>query len=179
MALRWIQPARPRRPNSPAAACSKNLDLAELSRHRLGPLLPDLGPRRPLPAILDDAVVGEQARKVFADAQALLRRSSMAAGCRPMPSSASTRRRARGADDIRIGDAMTWHGLRMQTERPVVDGVKRPNRCLSDFIDPAGDHIGVFAVTAGLGVDKEAEFLAQHDDYNAIMLQGPGRPPLA
>ena len=54
---------------------------------------------------------------------------------------------------------MTWRGLRMQSVRPVVDGVKRPNRCLADFIAPKGsgmaDHIGVFAVTAGLGVDKK------------------------
>ncbi|MFX8086698.1 vitamin B12 dependent-methionine synthase activation domain-containing protein, partial [Acinetobacter baumannii] len=60
----------------------------------------------------------------------------------------------------------------MQSERPVVDGVKRPNRCLADFVAEQGDHIGLFAVTAGLGVDKkEAEFLATHDDYAAIMLK--------
>ncbi|MFO1225343.1 vitamin B12 dependent-methionine synthase activation domain-containing protein, partial [Roseateles sp.] len=151
----------------------KNLDLAELSRYiDWGPFFQTWDLAGPYPAILDDAVVGEQARKVFADAQALLKKiidgrwlqAHAVFGLYP-----ATRQ---GADDIRIGDAMTWHGLRMQTERPVVDGVKRPNRCLSDFIDPAGDHIGVFAVTAGLGVDKkEAEFLAQHDDYNAIMLK--------
>jgi len=71
---------------------------------------------------------------------------------------------------------MTWRGLRLQTVRPVVDGVKRPNRCLADFIAPKdsglADHIGLFAVTAGLGVDKkEAQFLADHDDYSAIMLK--------
>jgi 5-methyltetrahydrofolate--homocysteine methyltransferase len=70
---------------------------------------------------------------------------------------------------------MTWHGLRMQSARPVVDGVKRPNRCLADFVAPKGsvpDYIGLFAVTAGLGVDKkEAQFLADHDDYSAIMLK--------
>ena len=73
---------------------------------------------------------------------------------------------------------MTWRGLRMQTERPVVDGVKRPNRCLADFVAPKGvkpDYVGLFAVTAGLGVDKkEAQFLADHDDYSAIMLKALG-----
>jgi 5-methyltetrahydrofolate--homocysteine methyltransferase len=64
----------------------------------------------------------------------------------------------------------------MQSERPVVEGVKRPNRCLSDFVaeetDNVSDHVGLFAVTAGLGVDKkEVEFLATHDDYSAIMLK--------
>jgi 5-methyltetrahydrofolate--homocysteine methyltransferase len=88
-----------------------------------------------------------------------------------------------GDDDIEIyTDAtrsevlMTWRGLRVQTVRPVVDGVKRPNRCLADFVAPKdsglADHIGLFAVTAGLGVDKkEAQFLADHDDYSAIMLK--------
>jgi 5-methyltetrahydrofolate--homocysteine methyltransferase len=71
---------------------------------------------------------------------------------------------------------MIWHGLRLQSERPVVDGVKRPNRCLSDFVAPLAsgkpaDHIGLFAVTVH-GVDaKEAEFLKQHDDYSAILLK--------
>jgi 5-methyltetrahydrofolate--homocysteine methyltransferase len=63
----------------------------------------------------------------------------------------------------------------MLTERPVVDGVKRPNRCLADFVAPRGvrpDYVGMFAVTAGLGVEKkERQFLADHDDYSAIMLK--------
>ena len=59
---------------------------------------------------------------------------------------------------------------------PVVDGVKRPNRCLADFIAPKGsgkdDYIGLFAVTAGLGVEKkERQFAADLDDYSAIMLK--------
>jgi 5-methyltetrahydrofolate--homocysteine methyltransferase len=57
----------------------------------------------------------------------------------------------------------------------VVDGVRRPNRCLADFVAPRGvkaDYVGVFAVTAGLGCDKkEKQFLADHDDYSAIMLK--------
>ena len=60
-------------------------------------------------------------------------------------------------DDTRTEVLMTWHGLRMQTERPVVDGpggekIRRPNRCLADFVAPRGvkpDYIGLFAVTAG------------------------------
>ena len=70
----------------------------------------------------------------------------------------------------------TWRGLRMQTVRPVVDGVMRPNRCLADYIAPKGsgvaDHIGVFAVTAGIGTEKkEKQFIDDHDDYSAIMLK--------
>jgi len=71
---------------------------------------------------------------------------------------------------------MTWRGLRTQTERPVVDGVRRPNRCLADFVAPKAsglaDHVGLFAVTAGLGVEKkEKQFLDDHDDYSAIMFK--------
>jgi 5-methyltetrahydrofolate--homocysteine methyltransferase len=57
----------------------------------------------------------------------------------------------------------------------VIDGVKRPNRSLADFIAPKGlkpDYIGLFAVTAGLGVEKkEKQFTDDHDDYSAIMLK--------
>jgi 5-methyltetrahydrofolate--homocysteine methyltransferase len=63
----------------------------------------------------------------------------------------------------------------MQTERPVIDGVRRPNRCLADFVAPKGvasDYVGAFAVTAGLGVEKkEKQFADDHDDYSAIMLK--------
>ncbi|HET7868009.1 MAG TPA: vitamin B12 dependent-methionine synthase activation domain-containing protein, partial [Burkholderiaceae bacterium] len=79
------------------------------------------------------------------------------------------------ADESRSEVLMTWHGLRLQTERPVVDGQRRPNRCLADHVAPKGvrpDYIGLFAVTAGHGVDrKEAQFMADHDDYSAIMLK--------
>jgi 5-methyltetrahydrofolate--homocysteine methyltransferase len=82
------------------------------------------------------------------------------------------------ADESRSQVLMRWAPLRMQSERPVVDGVKRPNRSLADFIAPRAevggkdDYIGLFAVTAGLGIEKkEAQFLADHDDYSAIMLK--------
>jgi 5-methyltetrahydrofolate--homocysteine methyltransferase len=157
----------------------KNLDLAELARYiDWGPFFQTWDLAGPYPAILDDEVVGTEARKVFADAQAMLKKiidgrwlqAHAVFGLYPA---------ARVNEDdiaIRSEPPMVWRGLRMQSERPVVDGVKRPNRCLSDFVadETAGvtDHVGLFAVTAGLGVDKkEAEFLAAHDDYAAIMLK--------
>jgi 5-methyltetrahydrofolate--homocysteine methyltransferase len=79
------------------------------------------------------------------------------------------------ADESRREAVLRWRPLRMQTERPVVDGVRRPNRCLADFVAPRGvrdDYVGLFAVTAGLGVErKAAQFEADHDDYSAIMLK--------
>jgi 5-methyltetrahydrofolate--homocysteine methyltransferase len=79
-------------------------------------------------------------------------------------------------DESRTEVAMTWYGMRQQTEKQVIDGVMRPSRCLADFIAPQGsgvqDYIGLFAVTAGIGVDKkEKYFLDDLDDYSAITLK--------
>jgi 5-methyltetrahydrofolate--homocysteine methyltransferase len=78
-------------------------------------------------------------------------------------------------DESRSEVAMTWYGLRQQTEKQEIDGVMRPSRCLADFVAPKGvkaDYAGMFAVTAGIGVDKkEKYFLDDHDDYSAIMLK--------
>ena len=49
-------------------------------------------------------------------------------------------------------------------------GDSRPNRCLADYVASAGDHLGAFAVTAGLGLDElTARFEAEHDDYRSII----------
>src|SRR5581483_3558480 len=51
-------------------------------------------------------------------------------------------------------------------------GDSRPNRSLADYVAPAGDHVGAFAVTAGIGADElAARFSAEHDDYRAIMVK--------
>ena len=81
-------------------------------------------------------------------------------------------------DDTRSQVALTWHGLRQQTEKPEYTDEHgqtrlRPSRCLADFVAPGGrDHVGAFAVTTGIGADKkDAQFLAAHDDYSSIMLK--------
>jgi 5-methyltetrahydrofolate--homocysteine methyltransferase len=135
----------------------------------------------PYPAILNDEVVGEQARQVFSDAQKMLKRlvdgrwltANAVVGLYPAQ---------RQGDDIvlytdesRTDVALTWYGLRQQTERPITDGAHRPSRALSDFVaapDQAPDYVGCFAVTAGIGADAKAQaFEAAQDDYNAIMLK--------
>ena len=136
----------------------------------------------PYPAILQDEVVGEQARNVFADAQAMLKRmidgrwltANAVVGLYPA--------QRVGEDDIALYTseardtvAMTWHGMRQQTEKQMVDGVMRPSRCLADFVaTPAqgADYVGLFAVTAGIGADARAQgFEDAQDDYNAIMVK--------
>jgi len=136
------------------------------------------------PDILHDEVVGDSARKVFDDAQRMLKRIIEGRWLQCHGVMALLPAQSVG-DDIEIyadeasanlrRPAMVWRGLRLQSERPVVEGVTRPNRCLSDFVAPAGsglrDHIGLFAVSCQGVEKKEAQFLAGHDDYGAIMLK--------
>ncbi|MBA4109718.1 MAG: methionine synthase [Leptothrix sp. (in: Bacteria)] len=161
----------------------KNQDLAELVPYiDWGPFFQTWDLAGPYPAILDDAVVGIEARKVLADAQALLKKivegrwltAHGVIGLFPA-NTVDDDTIEIYRDESRTEVLMTWSPLRMQSERPVVDGVKRANRSLADFVAPKGtkpDYIGLFAVTAGLGIEKkDAEFLAKHDDYSSIMLK--------
>jgi 5-methyltetrahydrofolate--homocysteine methyltransferase len=161
----------------------KNYDLAEIAQYiDWGPFFQTWDLAGPFPAILDDAVVGEQARKVYADGQAMLQKiidgrwvtANAVLGLYPA-NSVNDDDIALYADASRQQVAMTWHGLRQQTEKQRIEGVMRPSRCLADFVAPSGagnDHVGVFAVTAGIGADKRAAaFEAAHDDYSAIMLK--------
>ena len=78
-------------------------------------------------------------------------------------------------DESRSQVAMTWFGLRQQTEKQVIEGVMRPSRCLADFVAPRGvaqDYAGLFAVTTGIGAEKKDKyFMDDHDDYSSIMLK--------
>lgn len=135
------------------------------------------------PAILTDDIVGESARRVLSDGQRMLKRLIEGRWLTANGVIALYPANTVNDDDIEIyaDEArdkvlMTWRGLRMQSVRPVVDGVMRPNRCLADYVAPKGsgvaDHIGLFAVTTGLGVDKKEKlFLDDLDDYSAIMLK--------
>ncbi|NGY60100.1 methionine synthase [Lentzea sp. NEAU-D13] len=70
-------------------------------------------------------------------------------------------------DDIQLENGTLIPMLRQQTQKPL----SRPNRCLSDYVAPEGDHIGGFAVTI-LGADElAAKYEAKHDDYRAIMVK--------
>ena len=133
------------------------------------------------PAILTDEVVGDAATKLFSEAQAMLKKVIDGRWLTANGVVALLPANTVNDDDIEIytdetrsQTAFTWYGMRQQTVKPVIDGVPRPNQCLSDFIAPKGvdDYIGLFAVTAGLGIEKhEKRFEAAHDDYSSIMLK--------
>ncbi len=130
------------------------------------------------PRILEDEVVGEQARALFADAQAMLDKliseklitASATLGFWPA--------NRNGSDDIdlftdesRSEVLATLHHLRQQMDKPNGE----PNLCLADYVAPPGaaaDYVGAFCVTTGHGVDALSEqYLAEHDDYNSILLK--------
>jgi 5-methyltetrahydrofolate--homocysteine methyltransferase len=134
------------------------------------------------PAILDDEIVGAEARKVYADAQAMLDKLIKGQWLQADAVVAFYPANTLGDDIVLYSDEtrqhplFVWHNLRQQSERPVIDGVRRPNRCLADYVAPKDsgvpDYLGCFAVTTGHGVEKKvAEFQAKHDDYSAIMLK--------
>jgi 5-methyltetrahydrofolate--homocysteine methyltransferase len=128
------------------------------------------------PAILDDKIVGEAARGLYADAQKMLKeivdngwfKARACVGFWPANST---------GDDIAVfGDASrgqsieTLHTIRQQLARR--EG--RFNTALADFVAPAGhaDHIGAFVVTAGIGEDEVADrFKNANDDYSSILVK--------
>jgi 5-methyltetrahydrofolate--homocysteine methyltransferase len=172
---------RPEKPAFLGLKHLKNYDLAEIAAHiDWGPFFQTWDLAGAYPGILQDAVVGAEARKVFADAQAMLKRIISGKWLRAngvfgiFPANS-----ANHGEDIEIyADArrdrvlMTWHNLRQQNRKPTGN----PNLCLGDFVAPretgVADYVGAFAVTAGLGIDQRVKaYEDKHDDYNAILLK--------
>src|ERR687889_203654 len=131
------------------------------------------------PKILSDPEKGTEARKLFGDAQALLDRIVAERWLRAraviglFPANALPNDDVEVyADESRDRALTTLHFLRQQKGKPP----GRPNRSLADFVAPKEtgleDHIGFFAVTAGIGAEEAARrFEEEHDDYNAIMVK--------
>jgi 5-methyltetrahydrofolate--homocysteine methyltransferase len=170
----------PPRPKYIGRRTFKHYDLAEIATYiDWTPLFQTWSLFGQFPAILDDKVVGEQARQVYADAQAMLKRiiegrwltANGVAAFYPA-NQVNDEDIEVYADESRSRVLFTWRNLRQQ-------GVKREgvsNKCLADYIAPKdsgiADYIGLFAVTGGLGIEKkEAEFAAANDDYSSIMLK--------
>ncbi|CAH6861469.1 cobalamin-dependent methionine synthase [Vibrio chagasii] len=129
------------------------------------------------PAILDHEEVGEEAKRLFKDANELLDRVEKeklleARGmCAMFPANSVGDDIEVYTDESRTEVLKVLHNLRQQTEKP-----KGFNYCLSDYIAPKesgkADWIGGFAVTGGIGERELAdEYKANGDDYNAIMIQ--------
>jgi 5-methyltetrahydrofolate--homocysteine methyltransferase len=139
------------------------------------------------PAILDDEIVGKEARQLFDDAVPFLERMvkerwlTARCVCGFFPANRV------GDDDIAIYSDearsevnATLHMIRQQMQRSGQNkgkvGAQQPNLSLADYVAPADsqkrDYVGAFAVTAGVGIDEHIErFEADHDDYSSIMLK--------
>lgn len=128
------------------------------------------------PTIFNHEKHGEEARKLFADAEKLLDEIASQnllqpkAVCGFFPANRVGDDVQLYLDDARTQTLTTLHFLRQQIEK--TDGT--PNWCLADFVAPQGkpDYVGAFAVTTGHGLDAIVKrFKAQLDDYNAIMAE--------
>lgn len=131
------------------------------------------------PAILQDPVVGESARTLYADAQAMLHKLVSEGRIEARAAFGFWPANADGDDIVLWTDpsaterVATLHMLRQQLDKK---GDGRPNSCLADYVAPVGsgvmDYMGAFAVTTGHGVEAlAAEYRAAHDDYSAILVQ--------
>ena len=161
-----------------------NIDLALIAQYiDWGPFFQTWDLAGFYPAILTDEVVGDAATKVFAEAQVMLKKIIDGRWLTANGVVSLLPANTINDDDIEIYTddtrktvAFTYYGMRQQTVKPVIDGVARPNQCLSDFIAPKStgvdDYIGIFAVTAGLGIEKiEKRFIDAQDDYSGIMFK--------
>ena len=169
---------KPTKPKFIGKRVFKNFDLAELEPFiDWAPFFQTWDLAGPFPAILEDDVVGDEAKKVFADGQAMLKKiiegrwltANAVVGLFPAQRVGDDI--VLYADEARQQQVMTWYGLRQQTVKPN----NNPNRCLSDFVadqTQAADYVGLFAVTTGIGSEKqEKRFTDAHDDYSAILFK--------
>lgn len=131
------------------------------------------------PAILDDKVVGEEARKLLAEGQAMMKKVIDGRWLTANGVIAFYPANTVNDEDIEIYRdesrsevLFTWRNLRQQQEKR--EGIDY--KCLADYIAPKStgitDYIGMFAVTGGLGIEKhDQRFLDNNDDYSSIMLK--------
>lgn len=123
------------------------------------------------PKIFNDAERGAEAKKLFDDAQKMLKQLIAEKWLKAKAVIGIYPAKAKG-DDVELSvnhESVVFHTLRQQTKKPA----GQYNVALSDFISPASqDYIGAFALTTGIGIDEHvARFEKDHDDYSAIMLK--------
>ncbi len=170
----------PPRPRQPGIQVFRNYPLDELARYiDWTPFFMTWELAGKYPRILDDEVVGKEARKLHEDALSMLNRLIAEKWLTARAVIGLFPANTVGEDDIEIytddsrrGELMVIHTLRQQQRKP--DG--QPNFALADFIAPkesgVPDYIGAFAVTTGIGIEEHVRRFEQaHDDYSAIMVK--------
>jgi 5-methyltetrahydrofolate--homocysteine methyltransferase len=116
-------------------------------------------------------VVGEQARELFRDAQAMLEQIVAERWLDPRAVLGFWPAHSNGEDIVLDGagaDGVTLHQMRQQGQK----AEDQANVSLADYVAPSGDYLGGFVVSTGHGVaDRAGAFEARHDDYNSILLK--------
>ncbi|HLT26797.1 MAG TPA: vitamin B12 dependent-methionine synthase activation domain-containing protein, partial [Zeimonas sp.] len=175
----------PPRPSFVGRREFRRYDLAEIARYvDWGPFFQAWDLHGGFPALLDDPLVGESARRVYADGRAMMKRIVEERWLEANGVVAFLPANSVNDDDIEIYTdetrsevAFTWRNLRQQVQKHgSVD-----NKCLADYVapklvdgKPSGieDWIGMFAVTAGVGIEAKLDAFARElDDYSAITLK--------
>lgn len=170
-------------PRSLGVTTLKNFSLKAISQYiDWTPFFQTWGLAGKFPKILQDEVVGEEATRLYEDAQVMLEevikkkllRAHAVFGFFPA-NSVNDDDVEIYADDKRDKAITTFNYLRQQNQKPG----DNPNICLADFVAPKQtsikDYMGVFAVTAGIGVDiLSGKYEKQNDDYNSIMIKALG-----
>ncbi len=163
---------RPFPPEKPGVHAFDNWDLAELSEwFDWTPFFRAWELAGVYPAILEDEIVGESARSLFADARAMLE-TIIAEGWLHARGVAGLWPCRREGDDVIIHLEEEERHVRIPFLRQqIAKREGRPNMCLADFISPDGDWIGGFSVAIH-GIEPHlARFKAAHDDYSDILLK--------
>ncbi len=168
----------PPKPKHPGVTVLEDVDLATLRPYiDWTPFFKTWELAGRYPKILKDEVVGEEATRLFGDANQLLDRIITEKRLKAQAVIGLFPANSINDDDIEVyadesrSEVLTvLRGLRQQFQKPP----GRHNFCLTDFVAPkssgVADYVGAFAVTSGIGTDAlVAEFDAVHDDYNAIM----------
>ncbi len=157
----------------------KNVPLADLVETiDWGPFFQTWDLAGPFPAILDDEVVGVQARQLYADGRAMLQKLVKDQSLKAHAAFGLLPARRTAPEDITLysddslqSPVLVWHGLRQQTEKPGDE----PNKCLADFVAPADagvkDYLGCFAVGIHGADALASRYRDRGDDYNAILVQ--------
>jgi len=163
---------KPHAPKQPGLHVFEDWDLADLRQYiDWTPFFRAWELAGNYPAILDDAIVGESARSLFADAQKMLDQIIAEKWIQAKGVAALWPCRREG-DDVIIHIEDETHIRMPFLRQQIAKREGRANMCLADFISHDGDWIGGFAVTAGHGIETHlAAFKARHDDYSDILLK--------
>jgi 5-methyltetrahydrofolate--homocysteine methyltransferase len=176
--LEWAD-ADLKRPDQPGVHVLEDYPIAELAEFiDWTPFFQTWELAGRFPEILEDPVVGETATSLYADAREMLDAIVSEGWLRARAVFGLFPAASQGDDLLLYTDEARTEVLEtllfLRQQRAKAKG--RAHRCLADYVAPAGggppDHAGLFAVTAGLGIERKlAEFEAAHDDYRSILLK--------